>query len=108
VRHEGNNNKVYGGRMDEYDLDGNFAVVSVSCYLDVRVGPFQRALEILPHSEVLVAVGRGVSGEIMAKSVELNGDLGVYEDDEDLDCNKISEVHLHVILFLYAWRLEAI
>lgn len=42
-----------------------------------RLDPFQCASEILPHGEVLVAVGRGVSGEIMDKSVELNGDLGV-------------------------------
>ncbi|XP_022680067.1 uncharacterized protein LOC101762774 [Setaria italica] len=45
--------------------------------------------ESLRHGEVL-AVARGVSGETMAKSVELNGDSRVCEDNEDLDC-KISE-----------------
>uniref|UniRef100_N1QVG4 Uncharacterized protein n=1 Tax=Aegilops tauschii TaxID=37682 RepID=N1QVG4_AEGTA len=54
------------------------------------VGSFQPALEIRPHGELLVVIGRGVSGEIMAKNVELDGDSRVSEDAEDLDC-KISE-----------------
>nr|CAB3448537.1 unnamed protein product [Digitaria exilis] len=53
------------------------------------VGPFQSALEI-PHGETLVAIGRGVSGEIVTKSVELDDDSRVSEDDFDLDC-KISK-----------------
>lgn len=107
MRHEGN--EVYIGGMAEFDLDRNFAVVNVHAFLDnVQVGSFQRALEILPHGEILVVIGRGVSGEIMAKNVELDGDSRVSEDDEDLDC-KISEVHLHddmriLFYFCYAWR----
>uniref|UniRef100_A0A3B6CBE2 Uncharacterized protein n=2 Tax=Triticum aestivum TaxID=4565 RepID=A0A3B6CBE2_WHEAT len=89
VRHEGN--EVYMGGMAEFDLDRNFAVVDVHAFLEnVQVGSFQPALEILPHGELLVVIGRGVSGEIMAKNVELDGDSRVSEDDEDLDC-KISE-----------------
>ncbi|XP_022680050.1 uncharacterized protein LOC101782778 [Setaria italica] len=87
VRHEGN--EVYKGVVAEFDLDHNFAVVDVHTFLDVQVGPFRCALESLPHGEVLV-VGRGVSGEILAKSVVLNGDSRVSKDDEDLNC-KISE-----------------
>ncbi|CAN6182407.1 unnamed protein product [Urochloa humidicola] len=89
VRHEGN--EVHMGVMGEFDLDHNFAVVNVHAFLDVQVGPFQSALEILPHGETLVAVGRGVSGEIVAKSMELDDDSRLSEDDDgDLDCN-ISE-----------------
>ncbi|VAH35528.1 unnamed protein product [Triticum turgidum subsp. durum] len=89
VRHEGN--EVYMGWMAEFDLDRNFAVVNVHAFLEnVQVGSFQPALEILPHGELLIVIGRGVSGEIMTKNVEFNGDSRVSEDDEDLDC-KISE-----------------
>ncbi|CAN6182146.1 unnamed protein product [Urochloa humidicola] len=87
VRHEGD--EVYDGFVAEIDMDHNFAVVDVHAFLDVQVGPFQCALEIPPQGEVLT-VGRGVSGEIMAKSVELNVDSRAFEDDDDLDC-KISE-----------------
>ncbi|CAL5064159.1 unnamed protein product [Urochloa decumbens] len=87
VRHEGS--EVHIGVMGEFDLGHNFSVVNVHALLDVQVGPFQSALEILPHGETLVAVGRGVSGEIVAKSVELD-DSRLSEDDGDLDCN-ISE-----------------
>nr|CAB3457862.1 unnamed protein product [Digitaria exilis] len=41
-------------------------------------------------ASITVRNGRGVSGEMMAKSVELNVDSRVSEDDDDLDC-KISE-----------------
>jgi hypothetical protein len=76
--------------------------------LDVQVGPFRSAPETLPHGEILVATGRGASGEIVTKSVELDGDSRVSEDDEDLNC-KISKVHLHgdmniLLYFCYAWR----
>lgn len=75
MRHEGN--EVYMGSLAECDLDHNFAVVAVSDLLDIRVGPIQCALKILPYGEVLLAVGRGISGEIIARSVELNGDSGI-------------------------------
>ncbi|CAL5088538.1 unnamed protein product [Urochloa decumbens] len=86
VRHEGD--EVYDGFVAEIDMDHNFADVDVHAFLDVQVGPFQCALEIPEQGEVLT-IGRGVSGEIMAKSVELNVDSRVFEDD-DLGC-KISE-----------------
>lgn len=89
MHHEGTD--VYEGFVSECDLDHNFAVVNVHTFLDVQDGPFQCALESLPHGEVL-AVGRSASGEIMTKRVELNGDSTVSEDDEDLE-SKISEVH---------------
>ncbi|WVZ82647.1 hypothetical protein U9M48_029891, partial [Paspalum notatum var. saurae] len=89
VRHEGN--EVYMGVMAEFDLDHNFAVVNVHGSLDVQVTPFQHAPEILPHGVMLVAIGRGVSGEMMAKNVVMDGDSTVSQDDENLDC-KISEV----------------
>ncbi|KAF8772257.1 hypothetical protein HU200_005972 [Digitaria exilis] len=87
VRHQGSG--VHMGIMGEFDLGHNFAVVKVYAFLDVQVGPFQSALEI-PHGETLVAIGRGVSGEIVTKSVELDDDSRVSEDDFDLDC-KISK-----------------
>jgi len=88
VRHE--SHKVFKGCLAEFDLHRNFAVVAVSRLNDVQFGPFQHALETLPHGEVLVVVGRDVSGKIRAKCVELNGE-GISEDDEDLHC-KTSEV----------------
>jgi hypothetical protein len=106
VRHEGGG--VHMGIVGAYDLDHNFAFVNVHACLDVQVGPFQSAPQILPHGEILVAIGRGVSGEIVTRSVELDDDSRVSEDDEDLDC-KISEVNLHddmniLFYFCYAWR----
>ncbi|XP_066379317.1 uncharacterized protein [Miscanthus floridulus] len=83
VRHEGN--EVFIGFVAEFDKDRNFAVVNVRTFVDVQVGLFNHAREVLPHSEVLV-VGRDVSGEMMVRSVGLNGDSRVCEDDEDLDC----------------------
>ncbi|CAL5063727.1 unnamed protein product [Urochloa decumbens] len=78
----------YDGYISECNLDNGFAVVEVYSACDVQVGPFQSALESLPHGEVL-AVGRDTSGEIRVKTVELNGDSRVSED-EDL-CYKTSE-----------------
>jgi hypothetical protein len=106
VCHEGN--EVHMGIVSEFDLVHNFAVVNVHAFLDVQVGPFRSAPETLPHGEILVATGRGASGEIVTKSVELDGDSRVSEDDEDLNC-KISKVHLHgdmniLLYFCYAWR----
>ena len=99
MRHEGD--EVFMGCLAEFDLHRDFAVVAVSGFDDVQFGPFQRALETLPHGEVLVAVGRDVSGKVRAKSVELNVE-GISEDDEDLHC-KTSEVHLHILFyFCYA------
>ncbi|KAM0847337.1 hypothetical protein ACQ4PT_055077 [Festuca glaucescens] len=91
VRHEGN--EVYMGVMSDFDLDRNFAVVNVHAFLDIQVGSFQHALQILPHGEILVVIGRSVSGEIIAKNVEFDGDSWVSEEDEDLDC-KISEIEV--------------
>ena len=101
--------ELYDGYISACDLDNDFAVVQVSGVRDVQVGPFQSALESLPHGEVL-AVGRDTSGNIVVKIVELNGDSRVSEDDKDL-CSKISEVHLHddttiSFYFCYAWRQQ--
>ncbi|KAF8759255.1 hypothetical protein HU200_010290 [Digitaria exilis] len=82
VRHEGK--EVYMGFLAEYDLDHNFAVVNVRTFLDVHVGIFQRALESVPCGDAFV-VCRGVSGELMARSLVLGGDLRISKDDEDLD-----------------------
>ncbi|CAL5082221.1 unnamed protein product [Urochloa decumbens] len=81
--------KLYDGYITGHDLDRDFAVVEVCHVPDVQVGPFQSALESLPHGEVL-AVGRDISGEIMVETVRLNGDSRVSEDDRDLYC-KISK-----------------
>jgi hypothetical protein len=89
------------GVMAEYDLDRNFAVVNVHAFLDVQVGSFQHAQQILPHGEILVVIARGVSGKIEAKNVEFDGDSRVSEDDEDLCC-KISEVLLHDDMIIFS------
>ncbi|TVU33888.1 hypothetical protein EJB05_15702, partial [Eragrostis curvula] len=65
--------KLYDGYIGEYDLDNDFAVVNAYHVRDVQVGPFQSALENLPHG-VVFAVGRDTSGEIMVETVELSGD----------------------------------
>ncbi|KAG2634582.1 hypothetical protein PVAP13_2NG178100, partial [Panicum virgatum] len=82
--------KLYDGYMAEYDLDNDFSVVEVYNVRDVQVGPFQSALESLPHGEVL-ALGRDTSGKIMVETVELNDDSRVSEDHRDLYC-KISKL----------------
>jgi hypothetical protein len=101
--------KLYDGYMAGSDLDHDFAVVEVYNVRDVQVGPFQSALENLPHGEVL-AVGRDISGKIMVETVEMNGDSRVSKDDKDLYC-KISKAHLHdstsiSFYFCYAWRQQ--
>ncbi|XP_022682438.1 uncharacterized protein LOC101760608 isoform X1 [Setaria italica] len=87
VCHEGK--EVYRGFLAEYDLDHNFAVVNVRRFIDVHVGIFECVLESVPYGEAYV-VGRGVSGDLMARSVELGGDLRVSKEDKDLD-SKTSE-----------------
>ncbi|XP_066364106.1 uncharacterized protein [Miscanthus floridulus] len=82
VRREGK--EVYRGFLAEYDLVHNFAVVEVCGFRDVNVGIFHRELKSVPHGEAC-AVGRDVSGDLTAKSVELGGDLRVHKDDKDLD-----------------------
>ncbi|KQK21986.2 hypothetical protein BRADI_1g64442v3 [Brachypodium distachyon] len=89
VRREGK--EVYRGFMGEYDLVHNVAVVKVCGFRDVTVGNFHRKLKSVPHGEACV-VGRDVSGDLMAKSVELGEDLRAYVDDKDLD-SKTSMVH---------------
>ena len=95
--------KCTGFFLDEHDLDDNFAVVNVDSFLDVHVGIFHHVLES-PYGEACI-VGRDVSGDIMARSVELGGELRVSKNDKDLD-SKISEVHLHddmTILFHFLY-----
>lgn len=91
MRREGK--EVHLGSLAEHDLVRNFAVVIVRGFHDVNAGIFHRKLKSVPHGEVCV-VGRNVSGDLTAKSVELSGDLRVYKDDKDLD-SKTSKVHLH-------------
>ena len=89
--------------LDEHDLDDNFAVVNVDSFLDVHVGIFHGVLES-PYGEACV-VGRDVSGDLMARIVELGGELRVSKNDKHLD-SKISEVHLHdnmTILFHFLY-----
>ncbi|TVU33935.1 hypothetical protein EJB05_15751 [Eragrostis curvula] len=81
--------KLYDGYIAEYDLDNDFAVVKVYYVRDVQVGPFQCALESLPHGVVL-AVGRDTSGDIMVETVELSSDSRVSNDRRDL-AHKISK-----------------
>ncbi|XP_062208183.1 uncharacterized protein LOC133909666 isoform X2 [Phragmites australis] len=90
VRHEGD--EVYEGFLAEYSLDSNFAVVDVRTFLDVHVGLIEHAVEILPRGKV-VAVGRGISGKLMATSVILTDDLSGSEINEDFISStcKISE-----------------
>jgi len=98
--------KLYDGYISACDLDNDFAVVQVSGVRDVQVGPFQSALESLPHGEVL-AVGRDISGQIMVATVDISR---VSKNDKDL-YRKISKVHLHdnmsiSFYFCYAWRQQ--
>ena len=85
---------MYMGYLDEHDLDRNFSVVNVESFLDVYVGIFDRVLES-PHGEAYL-VGRDVSGDLMARNLELGGETRVSLDDKDLD-SKISEVLFHFL-----------
>lgn len=78
VRHEGN--EVYQGSLLEYT---GFSIVVISTVLDVNVG---HRVEILSNGRVL-ALGRDISGKLMATSVILAGDLSASEDNECLTCN---------------------
>ncbi|EMS60301.1 hypothetical protein TRIUR3_18591 [Triticum urartu] len=71
VRHVGS--EVYQGFLDSDDVDEHFSVVKVKTFLDVNVGLIEHAEGILPYGKVVV-LGRGTSGELMAKSVILAGD----------------------------------
>ncbi|KAL6863799.1 hypothetical protein ACP4OV_016702 [Aristida adscensionis] len=81
VRHGGN--EVHKGFLAEHDLDHNFAIVYIMIFLDVHLVLLKCAEEILPHSNV-VAVGRDISGKVMARAVILIGDLSKSEDSEEL------------------------
>ncbi|VAI36176.1 unnamed protein product [Triticum turgidum subsp. durum] len=72
VRHVGT--EVYQGFLDSDDVDEHFSVVKVKTFLDVNVGLIEHAEGILPYGKVVV-LGRGTSGELMAKSVILAGDV---------------------------------
>ncbi|WVZ98526.1 hypothetical protein U9M48_043955, partial [Paspalum notatum var. saurae] len=82
VRCEGN--EVYMGFLDEYDLDHNFAVVNIDAFLDVHVGSSQSMLKSVLPGEAYV-VGRGVSGDLISRSVELVCDPRVSKHDQDLE-----------------------
>ncbi|TVU36894.1 hypothetical protein EJB05_18920, partial [Eragrostis curvula] len=62
--------EVHKGFLAEYNLDQNFAVVNIMTPLDVHVVLLKCAEENLPHSNV-VAVGREISGTLIARSVIL-------------------------------------
>lgn len=85
---------MYRGFLDEHDLDHNFAVVNVRSFLDVYVGIFDHVLES-PYGEAYL-VGRDVSGDLMARNLELGGESRVSKDDKDHD-SKISEVLFHFL-----------
>ena len=92
VRCDGN---VFTGFLGEYDLDHNIAVVNVMSFPDVHVVLFNNLVELPPHSKV-VALGRGISGKLMATSGELTGDSSgsQYIDELKLSICKIPKVHL--------------
>lgn len=94
MRHVGS--EVYQGFLDSDDVDDNFSVVKVKAFLDVNVGLIEHAEGILPYGKVVV-LGRGTSGELMAKSVMLAGDVSCskYNEDPGLSVAKITKVHLH-------------
>jgi hypothetical protein len=107
VRCEGN--EVYKGFLAEYDLDHNFVVVNIDAFLGVHVGSSQCVLESVLRGAAYV-VGRGVSGDLISRSVELGCDLSVSKHGQDLE-SKTSEVHLHVdmtILFCFSICTQAI
>ena len=114
MRHEGN---VVIGFLGKCDFDLGIAVVNITTFLDVQVVLLNHLMVFLPYSKV-VAVGRGISGKLMATSGMLTPDASGSEDSEDLMLStcKISEVNLHcdmsphfnVFIFQYAvgisWR----
>uniref|UniRef100_A0A8R7UIV6 Uncharacterized protein n=1 Tax=Triticum urartu TaxID=4572 RepID=A0A8R7UIV6_TRIUA len=90
VRHVGS--EVYQGFLDSDDVDEHFSVVKVKTFLDVNVGLIEHAEGILPYGKVVV-LGRGTSGELMAKSVILAGDVSwpKYNEDPVLSVAKITK-----------------
>lgn len=94
MRYEGN---VYEGCLQQYDFDHDIALVHVMMCLHVNAMYFGD-VESPPYSKV-VAVGRDISGKLMATSGILTSDSSGSEDCEDimLSTCKISEVH-----FLYS------
>uniref|UniRef100_A0A453LPE0 Uncharacterized protein n=1 Tax=Aegilops tauschii subsp. strangulata TaxID=200361 RepID=A0A453LPE0_AEGTS len=90
VRHVGS--EVYQGFLDSDDVDEHFSVVKVKAFLDVNVGLIEHAEGILPYGKVVV-LGRGTSGELMAKSVILAGDVSCskYNEDPVLSVEKITK-----------------
>ncbi|KAG0519896.1 hypothetical protein BDA96_08G026100 [Sorghum bicolor] len=75
VCHKGN---VAIGTVVEYDLDHVIVVVEVTSALDVYCVPLSHAEELMPDIKV-VAVGRDISGKLMATSGTLT-DSGRSED----------------------------
>lgn len=97
VCHEGN--EVCQGYLTDFDLDHNLAIVEIWTDFDVHVGLLQHAVEFLPHCKV-IAIGREITGKLMARRVQLMDDLSVSEDSEDLDC-KIKEAWEGAPLFSF-------
>ncbi|PWZ52739.1 hypothetical protein Zm00014a_013616 [Zea mays] len=95
VRCEGN--EVYKGFLAEYDLDHNFVVVNIDAFLGVHVGSSQCVLESVLRGAAYV-VGRGVSGDLISRSVELGCDLSVSKHGQDLE-SKTSEAWEGGIVF---------
>ncbi|KAG2552356.1 hypothetical protein PVAP13_9KG423200 [Panicum virgatum] len=89
VRHEGN---VVIGFLGKCDFDLGIAVVNITTFLNVQVVLLNHLMVFLPYSKV-VAVGRGISGKLMATSGMLTPDASGSEDSEDLMLStcKISE-----------------
>ncbi|KAG2566574.1 hypothetical protein PVAP13_7NG184702 [Panicum virgatum] len=79
VRHEGN--EVYNGFLDESYLDHNFAVINVFAYLDVH-DVVRCVLDLVPHGEELLTVGRGSSGQIMARIINFSVELRASEEED--------------------------
>ena len=94
MRHEGS--EVYEGFLAIDGVYDNFSVVKVMTFLDVNVGLVEHAEGILPYGKV-VALGRGTSGELVAKRVTLAADVSRTGDKEDpvLSMAKTTKVHLH-------------
>ncbi|XP_002459160.2 serine protease HTRA3 [Sorghum bicolor] len=88
VRYGGN---VYTGSLQQYDFDHDIAVVNVMMCIHVNAIYFAE-VECPPYSKV-VAVGRDISGKLMATSGVLTGDSSGSEDCEDIMIStcKISE-----------------
>ncbi|KAF8694957.1 hypothetical protein HU200_038066 [Digitaria exilis] len=91
------------GQADRKGAQRNFAVVVVRGFRDVNVGIFHRKLKSVPRGEACV-VGRNVSGDLIAKSVELSGDLRVYKDDKDLDSKTSKAWEVVTSIFLCSFE----